>query len=106
MLKSSSYTKLSKTPSAPRMGATVWKRIERVTLHAEIYSRGISGESLTGVDLVRFLALVVMYLAWVEDVDSQFEAGLYFQEEEIDDMVDHMSSEIVSYFSTPEVRKW
>ncbi len=73
---------------------------------ADIYSRGFSGESLTGVDLVRFLALVEMYLAWVEDVDSQFEAGLYFQEEEIGDMVDHMSSEIVSFFSTPEVREW
>jgi hypothetical protein len=73
---------------------------------ADIYRRGLSGESLSGVELVRFLALVEIYLAWLEDIDSQFEAGLYFQEEEVDDMVDHMSSEVVSYFSTPEVREW
>lgn len=39
---------------------------------AEIYHKGTSEESLTGTDLVRFLALVEIYLVWLEDVDSQF----------------------------------
>ncbi len=45
---------------------------------ADIYGRGTTGVSLNGVDLQRFTALVTMYMTWLEDIDSQASAGLYF----------------------------
>ncbi len=45
---------------------------------ADIYGRGTTGVSLNGVDLQRFTALVTMYMTWLEDIDSQATAGLYF----------------------------
>ena len=73
---------------------------------AAIHEKGLNGESLTGTDLVRFLALCEMFLTWLEDVDSQFEANLYFQDVEIEDCVDSNSREVRAYLSTPEVRQW
>ena len=73
---------------------------------AAIYDKGMKGESLTGTDLVRFIAIVEMYLIWLENVDSQNSAGLYFQGDDLDDVVDKLSGEIRELFSTPEVRQW
>ncbi len=47
---------------------------------ADIYRKGLDGESLQGADLVRFTALVEIYLTWLEDVDSQYMSNLYFDE--------------------------
>ncbi len=47
-----------------------------------------------------------MYLTWFEDADSQFEADLFYQDEEMEDLVEYLSGELVLYFSTPEARKW
>ncbi|WNC72362.1 hypothetical protein RGQ13_19930 [Thalassotalea psychrophila] len=73
---------------------------------AIIYRKGISGQSLDGVDLERFIALVEMYVIWLEDVDSQFDADLYFNDDDLDGVIDAMSYELMNWFSTPEVRKW
>lgn len=73
---------------------------------AAIYDKGMHGESLTGADLVRFIALVEMYLLWLENVDTQFRADLWFKEEDLEDVVDKLSHEFVPMFSTPEVRQW
>lgn len=73
---------------------------------AVIYETGLSGESLTGADLVRFMALFEIFLTWLEDVDFQFEANLFFQDVEIEDAVDSNSREVRAYSSTPEVRQW
>jgi hypothetical protein len=73
---------------------------------AAIFDKGVRGESLAGTDLVRFIAIVEMYLMWLESVDSQNRAGLYFQGDDLDDVVDKLSGEIGEFFSTPEVRQW
>ena len=46
---------------------------------ATIYDKGVTGQSLSGVDLVRYVALLEMYLMWLENIDSQAEAGLFFK---------------------------
>ncbi|MEH6548528.1 MAG: hypothetical protein V7711_03320 [Pseudomonadales bacterium] len=73
---------------------------------AIIYRKGISGQSLDGADLERFIALVEMHVIWLEDVDSQFDADLYFKDDDLDNVLDSMSYELMNMFSTPEVRKW
>lgn len=73
---------------------------------ATIYHKGTHGESLTGSDLVRFQALVEMYVLWLENVDTQFAADLWYQEDEMQDVVDYLAAEISPFFSTPEVRAW
>ena len=73
---------------------------------AAIYQKGFNGESLTGTDLVRFLALCEMFLTWLEDIDAQIEANLYFQDVEIEGAVDSNSREVRAYMSIPEVRQW
>ena len=57
---------------------------------AAIYQKGTNGESLSGTDLVRYLALIEMHLAWFEDVDSQAEANLFFQDDELRDVVEFL----------------
>ena len=69
-------------------------------------TKGTHGESLTGTDLVRFLALVEMYILWLEDVDSQFRADLHYQDGQLEDIVDKLSAEFTAMSSTPEVRQW
>ncbi len=89
-------------------GAVSMRIAELVAQDAElaaIYQKGTHGESLTGTDLVRFLALVDMYLTWLEDVDCQFEADLYFQEDGLEDIVDAQSGDLAEFFSTPEARQ-
>jgi hypothetical protein len=73
---------------------------------AAIYEKGSNGVSLTSTDLRRFLGLVEIYLAWLENVDSQNEVDLYFKWDEIEDVVVHMKGELEEFFSTPEVRQW
>jgi hypothetical protein len=73
---------------------------------ADIYRRGTTGTSLEGAELERFMALVSIYMTWLEDVDSQYASGLYFDEDDDEDLVDYMSRDFRRYFSTPEVRKW
>ena len=73
---------------------------------AAIFQKGTTGESLAGIDLVRFFGLIEIYLTWLEDADSQYEAGLFYQDEEFEDFVGYMSEELDRYFSTPEARQW
>ena len=58
---------------------------------AAIYQKGTNGTSLSGTDLVRYLALNEMHLAWFEDVDSQAEANLLFQDDELRNVIDFLS---------------
>ena len=73
---------------------------------AIIYRKGMSGQSLDGADLERYIALVEMYVMWLEDVESQFEANLYFRADDLDDAIDQMSDELKNMFSTQEIRRW
>ena len=73
---------------------------------ADIYRKGTNGISLEGTELDRLIALVHMYVTWLEDVDSQYVAGLYFDEDDEEDLVDYMSRDFAALFSTPEVRRW
>jgi hypothetical protein len=47
-----------------------------------------------------------MHLTWLEDIDSQFEADLFFQDGELEDWVGYMSGELAIFFSTPESLQW
>ena len=73
---------------------------------AEIYRKGTNGISLDGTELERFIALVHIYVTWLEDVDSQYVAGLYFDEDDDEDLVDYMARDFAGLFSTHEARKW
>jgi len=73
---------------------------------ADIYDRGTTGVSLNGVDLRRFTALVTIYMTWLEDIDSQTTAGLYFDTPGDESTIEYMSREFSCFFSTPEVRHW
>ena len=73
---------------------------------ADIYDRGTSGVSLDGVELQRFTALVTIYMTWLEDIDSQYTAGLYFEWQSDESVIGYMSREFSCFFSTPEVRQW
>lgn len=73
---------------------------------AEIFDKGTNGVSLTGVERTRFIMLLEMYLVWLENVDSQSEADLYFVWDEVEDVVVHMTDELAEWFSTPEARQW
>ena len=64
---------------------------------AAIYQKGTNGESLSGTDLVRYLALLEMHLAWFEDVDGQAEANLFFQDDEMRDVVKFCQANIKHY---------
>ena len=50
--------------------------------------------------------LVEMSLVWLEDVDSQAESDLFFQDEELKERVKFLSRDLAPFFSTPEVRQW
>ena len=58
---------------------------------AEIFQRGINGDILDGTELLRFEAILNIYCSWLEDVDSQFKADLYFDEEDEGDLLDYMA---------------
>jgi hypothetical protein len=73
---------------------------------ADIYGRGTTGVSLNGVDLQRFTALVTIYMTWLEDIDSQATAGLYFDPPDGESAIEYLSREFSCFFSTPEVRHW
>ena len=73
---------------------------------ADIFDRGTTGVSLEGAELQRFTALVTIYMTWLEDIDSQDSADLYFEHQFGDNMIEYMSQEFLCFFSTPEVRHW
>ncbi len=73
---------------------------------ADIYRKGTNGISLDGTELERFIALVHIYVTWLEDVDSQYVSGLYFDEDDDEDLIDYMSRGFAGLFSTPEARRW
>ena len=73
---------------------------------ASIFQRGKAGDHLNDTDTVRFIALVEVYLTWLEDVDSQYKAGLYFDEEDDTDLVEYMAPEFSKMLRPHIVREW
>jgi hypothetical protein len=63
-------------------GAQIYELIVQDREVAEIFQRGTNGEILDGTELLRFEALLNIYCSWLEDVDRQFKAGLYFDEDD------------------------
>ena len=59
----------------PGQGLQVKFGLPKIVVGRPLHARTeTTEESLTGNDLVSYLSLVSIYLAWPEDVDSQFEA--------------------------------
>jgi len=73
---------------------------------ASIYLHGMAGEHLNDTETLRYLALVDINLSWLEDVDSQYKAGLYFDEEDDADLIEYMAIGFRKMLRPNMVREW
>jgi hypothetical protein len=73
---------------------------------ASIFERGKSNDSLNDIELARYLSLIQIRLAWLEDVDSQYKAGLYFDEDDDEDLIEYMAPDIREILSPDAVCDW
>jgi len=73
---------------------------------AEIFRRGINGEILDGTELLRFESLLNIYCSWLEDVDRQFRADLYFDEDDEGDLLDYMAPYFKRLLRSEAAKNW
>jgi hypothetical protein len=87
-------------------GAQIYELIVQDREVAEIFQRGTNGEILDGTELLRFEALLNIYCSWLEDVDSQFKAGLYFDEDDEGDLLDYMAPYFKRLLRSKAAKNW
>jgi hypothetical protein len=73
---------------------------------ADIYRRGTSAEELSQNDKIRFESLIEIYMAWLEDVDHQYQSELYFDEDDDIDLIEFMAPAYKSLLLSPTGRDW
>ena len=73
---------------------------------ADIYLRGINGDELTAVEKTRLEALIDIYMNNLEDIDHQYKADLYFDEEDALDIVDYLAPLHKDLMMSPVGRNW
>jgi hypothetical protein len=73
---------------------------------AEIFRRGINGDILDGTELLRFEALLNIYCSWLEDVESQYQSGLYFEEDDDTDLLEYMAPYFRRIFRSKAAKNW
>lgn len=72
----------------------------------DIYRRGIQGEELSANETLRFESLLEIYMAVLEDLDHQYNANLYFDEDDDVDLVEFMAPSYKAFLSSPVARDW
>jgi hypothetical protein len=87
-------------------GTQIYELIAQNKGVAEIFQRGINDDVLDDTELLRFEALLNIYCSWLEDVDSQFEANLYFDEDDEGDLLDYMAPYFKRLFRSQTVKNW
>jgi hypothetical protein len=73
---------------------------------ADIYIRGVRGEDLTEIETRRFISLIEITMAYLEDVDHQYKSDLYFDEEDDIDLILYVAPTYREFFCSPLFRKW
>ena len=73
---------------------------------ADLFHRGTRGDELSDAETVRFVALLEMYLALLEDIDHQYKADLYFDEDDDVDIIEFIAPTFRPLLSSPVARKW
>jgi len=73
---------------------------------ASIYRRGKNGDELNANEITRYIALVEVYVSWLEDVNHQYKSDLYFDEDDDEDIVDFMAPTFRDFLSSPHAREW
>lgn len=71
-----------------------------------MYIRGVSGESLNPVEVLRFQSIVELYLTLLEDSDHQYKSDLYFDEEDDEDLIEYMAPMFKELFNSHIARRW
>jgi len=64
---------------------------------AGVYIRGVKGEELTEIETRRFISLIEITMAYLEDVDHQYKSDLYFDEEDDIDLICTLRPRIGSF---------
>ena len=72
----------------------------------DIYLRGIKAHDLTAIETTRLEALIDIYMANLEDIDHQYKADLYFDEEDTLDIVDYLAPLYKDLMMSPVGRNW
>jgi len=62
---------------------------------ADIYRRGMDNESLDETEQVRYIALIQMELTALEDTEFHYTSGLYFVEDDDEDLVDYVAPNMI-----------
>ena len=73
---------------------------------AQIYRKGLAGESLDPDEVTRFEALLEVYFTSLEDHDHQYKSGLYFDEDDDTDLVEYMAPAYRDMLSSLHGREW
>jgi hypothetical protein len=73
---------------------------------ADIYIRGVRGEDLTEIETCRFISLIEITMAYLEDVDHQYKSDLYFDEEDDIDLILYIAPSYRAFLCSPLFRKW
>ena len=87
-------------------GTQIYELIAQDKDVAEIFRRGINDDIVDDTELLRFEALLNMYCSWLEDVDSQFKADLYFDEDDEDDLLDYMAPYFKRLLRSKAAKNW
>jgi hypothetical protein len=87
-------------------GTQIYELIAQDKDVAEIFRRGINDDIVDDTELLRFEALLNMYCSWLEDVDSQFKADLYFDEDDEGDLLDYMAPYFKRLFRSKAAKNW
>ena len=72
----------------------------------DIYRRGIQGKELSDIEVLRFESLLEVYMAILEDLDHQYKANLYFDEDDDVDLLEFMAPSYKAFLSSPIARTW
>ena len=87
-------------------GTQIYELIAQDKEVAEIFRRGINGDALDGTELLRFESLLNIYCSWLEDVDRQFRADLYFDEDDEGDLLDYMAPYFRRLLRSEAAKNW
>ena len=71
-----------------------------------IYVRGINGEELSEIEARRFVSLIEITMAYLEDVDHQYKSDLFYDEDDNIDLIEYLAPTYRKFFSSPLFQDW